>query len=238
MAVVRNRAVTFFMVALVGLFMLASIVLNTVLATVTKGGLQMFGNHPGASAFLLEAVSFLVSAAVFTGVFAMLFKYLPDIKISWKETLIGAAVTAVLFTLGRIALGYYLSRASVAGPFGAAGSLVIVMLFIYYSAQISLFLGRSLRRRGPAGRARKSSVGQCAAGGREIRAARQAGRTARRPRPGRRRLGNGARALVARRRRAGARAGVEDPALQDPVEGRAGLTGGVIDFFFELARRS
>ena len=120
--------------------MLASIVLNTVLATVTKGGLRMFGVQSGVAAFLLEAVSFLVSAAVFTGVFAMLFKYLPDIKISWKETLIGAVVTAVLFSLGRIALGYYLSRASVAGPFGAAGSLVIVMLFIYYSAQI-LFLG-------------------------------------------------------------------------------------------------
>jgi len=140
MALIRDRGMTFLMVALVGLFMLASIVLNTVLATITKGGLRMLGGHSGASAFLLEAVSFLVSAAVFTGVFAMLFKYLPDIKISWRETLIGAVVTAVLFTLGRIGLGYYLSRASVAGPFGAAGSLVIVMLFIYYSAQI-LFLG-------------------------------------------------------------------------------------------------
>ena len=71
--------------AVIGIFVLASIVLNTVLANFTKWGAhQFFPNHPAVAGFLLEAVSFLVSALVFTGVFAAIFKYLPDVKIDWK----------------------------------------------------------------------------------------------------------------------------------------------------------
>jgi membrane protein len=141
MAIVKDRAMTFLMVLLIGAFVLASVVLNTLLSSFTRwGAAQLFPNHPAVAAFLLQFASFLVSAIVFTGVFALLFKYLPDVKIQWKDTLIGAVATSILFTLARIGLGYYLSRGSTAGPFGAAGALVIVMLFIYYSAQI-VFLG-------------------------------------------------------------------------------------------------
>jgi len=140
-AILRDRGMTFLMVLVIGAFVLASIVLNTYLAAFTKWGTdRVFPEHPQAAAFLIQAGSFLLSAVLFTGVFAMLFKYLPDVKIDWKDTLVGAGATSILFTLGRIGLAYYLSRASTTSPFGAAGSLVVIMLFIYYSAQI-LFLG-------------------------------------------------------------------------------------------------
>jgi membrane protein len=139
--ILRDRGMTFLMVLMIGVFVLASIAANTYLAAFTKWGAQrVFPDHPGAASFLIEGGSFLLSVLLFTGVFAMLFKYLPDVKIDWKDTLIGSAATSVLFSLGRIALAYYLSRASTASPFGAAGSLVVIMLIIYYSAQI-LFLG-------------------------------------------------------------------------------------------------
>ncbi len=134
--VVKDRFLSFVMVLLVGAFILASVILTAILSTVT-GHLHV--GNPALMAFLIQAGNFLVSTLVFTGIFSMVFKYLPDIRIDWEDTLIGAAVTAAIFSLARIGLGYYLTRSSTAGPFGAAGSLVIVMLFIYYSAQILFF---------------------------------------------------------------------------------------------------
>jgi membrane protein len=128
------------MVLIIGVIVLASIALNTALATISRwGGSTFFGNHSAGTYFLVQLSAFIASCIVFTGVFALLFKYLPDVKIAWRDTLIGAAATAFAFTLARLGLGYYLGRSSTAGPFGAAGSLVILMLFVYYSAQILFF---------------------------------------------------------------------------------------------------
>jgi membrane protein len=139
--ILRDRGMTFIMVLLIGAFVLASIVLNTYLAGFTKWGAdRVFPNHPQLAGFLIQLGSFLASAIVFTGIFALIFKYLPDVKIDWKDTLIGAVATSLLFTIARVGLAFYLSRASTTSPFGAAGSLVVVMLFIYYSAQV-MFLG-------------------------------------------------------------------------------------------------
>jgi len=134
---VRDRALSVVMVAIVGVFVLASIVLSTLLVAITK---NLTVGNPTVTAWLFQGANFLISTIVFTAAFAVIFKYLPDIKIDWHDTLIGATFTAVLFSLARIGLGYYLGRSSTTGPFGAAGSLVIVMLFIYYSSQI-FFLG-------------------------------------------------------------------------------------------------
>jgi membrane protein len=81
----------------------------------------------------------VVSFGGVTLLFAMIFKYLPDVKIRWRDVWLGAAVTALLFTLGKFLLGLYLGRASVASAYGAAGALVIVMLWAYYSSQILFF---------------------------------------------------------------------------------------------------
>jgi uncharacterized BrkB/YihY/UPF0761 family membrane protein len=77
--------------------------------------------------------------AVITAIFALLFRLLPDIQISWHDVWLGAAFTAVLFTLGKYALGMYLGKASFGSTYGAAGSLVIVLVWVYYSAQILFF---------------------------------------------------------------------------------------------------
>ena len=140
LAILRDRAMSFLMVIGVGAVVLIAIVLNTTLAAFTHWGGAHLGDHPTLTAALMEVISFLLSCILFTGIFALLLKYLPDVKIRWRDTLLGAATTAILFTLARIGLSYYLSHTSTAGPFGAAGSLVIVMLFIYYSTQI-LFWG-------------------------------------------------------------------------------------------------
>jgi len=77
--------------------------------------------------------------------FAMIFKILPDIKIAWRDVWIGAVMTAVLFNVGKFLLGFYLGRSSVASAYGAAGSLVIILLWVYYSAQI-MFFGAAFTR--------------------------------------------------------------------------------------------
>jgi membrane protein len=82
----------------------------------------------------------LVSLGVITFMFAMLFKFLPDVKIAWRDVWVGATATAILFLVGKVLIGLYLGRAGTSSAYGAAGSLIVVLLWVYYSAQI-LFLG-------------------------------------------------------------------------------------------------
>ena len=89
---------------------------------------------------LIEGLTFLVSFGIITLLFAMIFKVLPDVKIAWRDVWVGAVVTALLFTIGKFLIGLYLAKSSVASTYGAAGSLVVLLLWIYYSSQI-LFLG-------------------------------------------------------------------------------------------------
>jgi membrane protein len=77
--------------------------------------------------------------AVFTALFAMLYKWLPNVRIAWREVWTGALTTAVLFTLGRLAIGAYLGRSATASAYAAAGSVLVLLLWLYYSAQIFLF---------------------------------------------------------------------------------------------------
>jgi membrane protein len=76
---------------------------------------------------------------VITLLFAMIFKYLPDVKIGWRDEWLGAAITAVLFTLGKFAIGLYLGQSSMASSYGVAGSFVVFLVWVYYSAQILFF---------------------------------------------------------------------------------------------------
>jgi membrane protein len=89
---------------------------------------------------LLQALHFTVSFAVITLLFALIFRYLPDVRVQWRDVWVGAIATAVLFTIGKFLLGWYLGRATTTSVYGAAGSLVALLLWVYYSAQI-LFLG-------------------------------------------------------------------------------------------------
>jgi membrane protein len=125
------RFLSFAMVMGVAFLLLVSLILSTVLTVMTRSlGSGMSG----------QIINTVVSLIVFTFVFAAIFKVLPDAKVRWRDVWIGAAFTAALFTLGKYLIGVYLARGSVASVFGAAGSLVAVLVWIYYSAQI-LFIG-------------------------------------------------------------------------------------------------
>jgi membrane protein len=97
-----------------------------------------------SSAFIpiifFQAGDILVSLLILTLIFAVLYKFLPDVNISWGDVWVGGAVTAILFTLGKIILGSYIGRISISSAYGAAGSLVVMLLWVYYSAQI-IFVG-------------------------------------------------------------------------------------------------
>ena len=91
----------------------------------------------------MQVVNFVISFVFVTVLFALIFKFLPDARIAWRDVWFGAIVTAALFTVGKYAIGLYLGRASVATPFGAAGSLVGFVLWVYYSGLI-VFYGAEL----------------------------------------------------------------------------------------------
>lgn len=133
------RAAAFGMLLGIGFLLLVSLVVS---AALSAFGAWLTGLFPGAEV-ILRILSFLFSFAVVTVLFAILFKFLPDVKIAWRDVWTGAAATALLFTIGRFLIGLYLGRSSVASVYGAAGSLVIILLWIYYSSQI-LFFGAEL----------------------------------------------------------------------------------------------
>lgn len=135
-AVVRTRFVSFGMVLGVGFLLLVSLVLTTVLSALSKG----MSGALGDSVYLAWALNFGLGLVVSMLLFAAIFKVLPDAKIQWRDVWIGAFVTALLFSLGRLALGIYLGRPQVASAYGSAGALVVLLLWVNYAATI-LFVG-------------------------------------------------------------------------------------------------
>ncbi len=134
-SLIREKLFSFGMVLSVGFLLLISLVLSAALAFVGR----YFGYLIPLPAPVLEAINFLVSIAVIAALFALMFKYVPNAQVSWRDVSVGALGTAVLFTVGKFLLGLYLGKASVGSPYGAAGSLVAVIVWIYYSAQIFFF---------------------------------------------------------------------------------------------------
>jgi membrane protein len=132
---VKQRLFSFGMVLSVGFLLLVSLILSAGLAYVGRS----FGQLVPMPPFILQSINFVVSFAVIAVLFALMFKYVPAAKISWRDVLVGAVGTALLFTIGKQLLGLYLGKASVGSTYGAAGSLVAVIVWIYYSAQIFFF---------------------------------------------------------------------------------------------------
>lgn len=135
MGMVKQRLFSFGMVLSIGFLLLVSLLLSTGLAFLGHS----FGQVVSVPPFVLEIINFVVSFAVVTGLFALMFKYVPNSKVSWKDVGVGAVGTALMFTIGKLLLGLYLGKASVGSTYGAAGSLVAVVVWIYYSAQIFFF---------------------------------------------------------------------------------------------------
>jgi membrane protein len=134
-AFLRARLVSFGFILAVGFLLLVSLTLTTALAAFRGYVLRHFEGMVG----MLAALDFLLSVALGTGLVAMMYRYLPAKRLPWRQVLTGALVTALLFHLGRWAIGLYLGRATQPTAFGAAASFAALLLWLYYSAQIFLF---------------------------------------------------------------------------------------------------
>jgi membrane protein len=132
----RHRFLSFGMVLVIGFLLLISMVVTTALSAFMK---HMGGMMPMSEA-LAHVLNLVVSFGVITVLFAMMFKFLPDVKIRWSDVWAGAVLTSFLFTIGKFGLGLYLGRASTTSSYGAAGSVVLILLWVYY-ASIIIFLG-------------------------------------------------------------------------------------------------
>jgi membrane protein len=134
LATIKQRFLSFSMVLGTGFLLLVSLVLNAAVAAVS-GYLNTV--LPGGE-IVGQILSVALTFVIITLMFALLFKFLPDVKIAWSDVWVGAVITALLFGLGQLALSFYLSFGNVGSAFGATGSLVVVLVWIYYSAQIFL----------------------------------------------------------------------------------------------------
>jgi membrane protein len=133
--VIRARFVSYAMLLVVGFLLLVSLVITTVLSAVTR----YLGERMPAAAALWPMLDIFVSFMLVTALFAMIYKVLPDVRVAWRDVWVGAAFTAILFSVGKFLIGLYLGRSSVASTYGAAGSLVTLLLWVYYSALIFFF---------------------------------------------------------------------------------------------------
>jgi membrane protein len=132
---VKERSKALGVVLGCGFLMIVSLVATSAIAA---AGSYVAGMLP-LPEMIMTGLTFILSLLVLTGAFAVLFKYLPDVQIEWHDVLIGAGFTAVLFGIGKFLIGYYLGKASFGSTYGAAGSLIIVLVWVYYSAQIFFF---------------------------------------------------------------------------------------------------
>jgi membrane protein len=131
---IRKRISSFMMVVAIGFLLILSLILSAVVSTISKYRTDFL---PG-SEVLWENLDFIVSLGLMTFLFGLMFKYVPDAKITWKDVLVGSVITALLFLFGKFLLGLYLSKGSLGSPYGAAGSLIVFLAWVYYSAQIIL----------------------------------------------------------------------------------------------------
>jgi membrane protein len=114
--------------------LMVSLVASAALAALGKWWAPWFGEM----ALVANLVDWTLSFALMTSMFAMIYKWVPSVRVAWPDVLIGAALTAFLFTVGKFLIGLYIGRSGVASPFGAAASLVVLLMWVYYSAQIFL----------------------------------------------------------------------------------------------------
>jgi membrane protein len=132
---VRTRLLSFALVLVLALLLLASLTVAAALEILVR----FADTSPGSSVALLATTASLVSFAAMAALFAVIYKTLPEAPLSWLDAWIGAAFTAGLFSLGKYAIGMYLGNSTVTSHFGAAGSVIALLLWVYYSAQIFLF---------------------------------------------------------------------------------------------------
>ena len=127
------------MVLGIGFLLLVSLAVSAFVTGLTT----WMGGLLGGVEFIAHALDLVVSFVFITALFAMLYKFLPDVHIQWRDVWIGAAITSLLFTIGKFLIGFYIGSSAVSSTYGAAGSLITVLLWVYYSSLI-VFLGAEL----------------------------------------------------------------------------------------------
>ena len=137
----RQRFFSFAMVLAIGFLLLVSLVVTAVLSSFTS----MLSSFLGDATFVAHAIDILVSFGFVTLLFALIYKYVPDVEIQWRDVWVGAALTSILFTIGKYLIGLYIGTSGVGSTFGAAGSLITILVWVYYSSLI-FFLGAEFTR--------------------------------------------------------------------------------------------
>ncbi|MGC2826559.1 MAG: YihY/virulence factor BrkB family protein [Pseudolabrys sp.] len=131
---VRARIASLGLVAALGFLLIVSLAVSA--------GLTAFANHLDmlpVGALILSGLNFAISLLLFAGLFGAIYKVLPDRTLQWKDVIVGALMTSVLFNIGKTFIGWYIGSSAVASSYGAAGGLIVLLLWVYYSAQIFLF---------------------------------------------------------------------------------------------------
>lgn len=137
----KKRLLSLALVLAIGFLLLVSLALSAGL----KGFQGFVENRLGLPAGWLDLAGSVVTFVVFTALFALLYRFLPDAQIQWRNVLFGAVATAFLFTVGKWAIGLYIGRSAIASPYGAAGSIILILLWVYYASMI-LLMGAELTR--------------------------------------------------------------------------------------------
>lgn len=134
--VAQNRFLSFGLILSIALLMLISLVISAVLSYFTDHLQQIF---PTIAVVFIHLLNIIISLALVTLLFALIYKYLPDAIIRWKDVWVGSFLTALLFVLGKFGIGWYIGNSEVGSAYGAAGSVIIILVWIYYSSLIVFF---------------------------------------------------------------------------------------------------
>lgn len=131
----RSRVVSLGMILGISFLLLVSLVASAAIAALG----DWWGSFFGGWEVLAQLVNLVISFVLVTALFALIYKYLPHLRIQWKDVMLGAAVTALFFSIGKFLIGLYIGKSAVTSGFGAAGSVVVILVWVYYSAQVFLY---------------------------------------------------------------------------------------------------
>jgi membrane protein len=131
---IRSRFLSFGMILGIGFLLLVSLIFNAFLAALSKWWAPIFGEW----ATIASISNFVISFLLVTAMFALIYKFMPRTRVLWSDVIVGSLVTALLFTIGKTLIGVYLGESGVASGYGTAGSLIALLIWVYYSAQIFL----------------------------------------------------------------------------------------------------
>lgn len=132
---ILNRLISFSLIVSMGFIAMVSLILDAAVAAIS----ELLTRIPGAGLVFIQIIKYSLNFVIITGMFAIIFKVLPDAKIKWRDVIKGAILTCILFIIGKFAIGLYVGKTNLASVYGAAGSIVVILVWVYYTAVILYF---------------------------------------------------------------------------------------------------